>query len=80
MIGFLIALWFVKTPSEIIVLAQIANGLILPVIAVFLLIVMNSSSILGQYRNTLVQNVLGVGVTLFVLFLGLYKLKQVFWG
>jgi manganese transport protein len=79
-IGFLIALWFVKTPSEIIVLAQIANGLILPVIAVFLLIVMNSSSILGQYRNTLVQNVLGVGVTLFVLFLGLYKLKQVFWG
>lgn len=47
-------------PIEIIRFAQVANGLLLPVIAVFLLWVVNKSALLGKYRNTRTQNVLAV--------------------
>lgn len=54
---------------EIIKFAQITNGLLLPIIAAFLLWVMNKSSILGTYKNTIIQNIIGyviVGVAVFL--------------
>lgn len=53
-------------PTSIILFAQVANGVLLPLLALFLLFIMNQGQ-LGQARNTLVQNLLGaavVGVTL----------------
>lgn len=47
-------------PIEIIKFAQIANGILLPVIAIFLLWVVNRKSVMGIYRNTKFQNILGI--------------------
>lgn len=77
-IGFLAAAIFGTSPSQIILLAQVANGLVLPIVAVFLLTVMNSKQILGQYRNTWFQNLLGGIVVLFVSALGFYQLAKAF--
>ena len=52
-------------PVPIIILAQAANGLILPVIAIFLWIIVNNKSLLGNHRNSTFLN-LAMGVTVFV--------------
>src|SRR5690606_3468580 len=46
-------------PIEVIKFAQVANGILLPVIAIFLLWIVNKRSVLGAYRNTVLQNFLG---------------------
>lgn len=57
-------------PITIIWFAQIANGVLLPLLAVFLLYVMNQSRLLGKYKNTWLHNVLGALVIVVTLFLG----------
>lgn len=57
-------------PIEIIRFAQIANGILLPVIAIFLFWIVNKSSVLGKYRNTLYQNIFGVLIIAIAIFLG----------
>lgn len=76
-IGCLIGL-FGGSPEQIIFLAQIANGLVLPIIAIFLLVVMNSKRLLGRYRNGWQQNVIGGCIVLLIVSLGLYKLAKLF--
>jgi NRAMP (natural resistance-associated macrophage protein)-like metal ion transporter len=63
---------------EIIKFAQVANGLLLPLIAGFLLWVMNKSSILGAYKNSVVQNVFGFIIFGIALFLGIKSILKVF--
>lgn len=63
---------------EIIKFAQITNGLLLPIIAAFLLWVMNKSSILGTYKNTVVQNSIGVIILGVAIFLGAKSILKVF--
>lgn len=46
-------------PIEIIKFAQIANGMLLPVIAGILLWIMNKKSVLGNYVNSRTQNIFG---------------------
>ncbi|WP_173195674.1 Nramp family divalent metal transporter [Parvularcula mediterranea] len=58
-------------PEAIIVLAQAANGVLLPLVAGFLLVLMNRKAILGAYTNGAVPNALGGAVFLLTLFLGL---------
>lgn len=55
-------------PVNIILFAQIANGILLPLIVLFLLWIMNSQR-LGEYRNNRIQNVLGGIVLLITLLL-----------
>lgn len=50
-------------PVSVIWFAQVANGILLPIIAVFLLWIMNTKK-LGEYKNSLLQNILGVLVIL----------------
>lgn len=57
------------SPLELIQLAQVANGLLLPVIALFLLVMVNRKKLLANYVNTTVQNVLAGLVMLVVLLL-----------
>ncbi len=66
------------SPTQIIVLAQAANGLLLPLIAVFLLVVVNKSKLMGEFKNGWLSNLLGVAVVLVVSGLGLYQLLRVF--
>lgn len=63
---------------EIIKFAQITNGLLLPIIAGFLLWVMNKSSILGKYKNTIIQNVIGYVIVGVAVFLGAKSILMVF--
>ena len=63
---------------EIIKFAQVANGLLLPIIAGFLLWVMNKSSVLGAYKNTTTQNILGLLIVLIAVGLGLKGILSVF--
>lgn len=65
-------------PVKIINFAQVANGLLLPIIAGFLLWVVNRSSVLGNYRNTKLQNALGLFILLTTIVLGIRSLEKVF--
>ncbi|MDY8138075.1 Nramp family divalent metal transporter [Aquimarina sp. 2201CG5-10] len=55
---------------EIIQFAQVANGILLPIIAGFLLWVMNRENLLGEYRNSWKQNLLGLVILGIAIFLG----------
>lgn len=57
-------------PIEIIRFAQIANGILLPVIAIFLFWIVNKSSVMGKFKNTGYQNILGVVIIAISIFLG----------
>ncbi len=63
---------------EIIKFAQVANGLLLPIIAGFLLWIMNRRSILGQHKNSSIQNVFGIVILAITIFLGLKSIFKVF--
>ncbi|RDK87263.1 NRAMP (natural resistance-associated macrophage protein)-like metal ion transporter [Marinirhabdus gelatinilytica] len=63
---------------EIIQFAQVANGLLLPIIAGFLLWVVNKKSVLGDVRNTTFQTIVGLLIVLATLILGLRSLYKVF--
>lgn len=65
-------------PLAAILFAQAANGLLLPIIAVFLIWIMNQSALLGEQRNGLLANSVGGLVVLLVSCLGLYKLVSLF--
>lgn len=62
------------SPVRAILLAQAANGILLPVVAAFLLIVMNREGLLGRHRNGRVGNALGAVVLLLSGFLGIWTL------
>jgi manganese transport protein len=63
---------------EIIKFAQVANGLLLPIIAGFLLWIMNKVSVLGKYKNSKLQNVVGLVILVATIFLGAKGILSVF--
>lgn len=63
---------------EVIKFAQVANGLLLPFIALFLLWVTSNQKVLGQYKNSKLQNLLGVIIVLVTIVLGAKSLIKVF--
>ncbi|MEL6325074.1 MAG: divalent metal cation transporter, partial [Pseudomonadota bacterium] len=58
-------------PVQLILVAQAANGLLLPIVAVFLLVAMNRTSLLGDHVNRPTDNLLGGLVVLVSCGLGL---------
>ena len=69
-IGTLLALSGAQ-PITIILTAQFANGLLLPVITAFLLYAMNNRALLGDYTNGILANTLGTMVFLISVGLGI---------
>ena len=65
-------------PIEIIKFAQVANGILLPVVAGILLWVVNKKVVLGNYVNSKFQNILGFLILILTIFLGLRGLDKVF--
>jgi manganese transport protein len=65
-------------PIEVIVFAQAANGILLPVIAIYLVWVMNSRTVMGAHKNGWLSNLLGGLVILVTLLLSLRSLGTVF--
>ena len=64
-------------PISVIQFAQIANGVLLPIIAVFLLWIMNNNTVLGTYKNSALQNIIGIIIVLITIFLGLKSVLKV---
>ncbi len=69
---------FSINPVQLIEFAQVANGITLPLIAVFLLYIMNKPLLLGPNRNSTRQNILGIVVILVTLLVGFRSLNSVF--
>lgn len=65
-------------PIEIIKFAQVANGILLPVVAGILLWVVNKKVVLGNYVNSKFQNILGFVILILTIFLGIRGLDKVF--
>ncbi|GGD17463.1 Nramp family divalent metal transporter [Aquisalinus flavus] len=78
-IGAVVGFFGIK-PVNVIVFAQLANGLLLPIIAIFLLVTMNRKKLLGVHTNGLVTNLLGGLVVLVSVGLGLRLILRVLMG
>ncbi len=65
-------------PIEIIKFAQVANGILLPATAVFLLWVTNKSSVMGIHKNSALQNTIGSIIIVLTLLLGVKSILKVF--
>lgn len=65
-------------PIEIIKFAQVANGMLLPIIAGILLWIMNKKSLLGKFSNSKMQNFVGLIILAISIFLGLKSILKVF--
>lgn len=76
-IGVVVAMTGLK-PVLIIKFAQVANALLLPFIAIYLVVICNSKKILGEHTNSLLVNVLAVVVIGVTVLLSLRTLVQVF--
>jgi NRAMP (natural resistance-associated macrophage protein)-like metal ion transporter len=64
-------------PLDIIIFAQIANGLLLPIIAILLLWLVNQK-LLGPFQNKIWQNIMAVIVILIAVILGAKTILKVF--
>jgi Mn2+/Fe2+ NRAMP family transporter len=64
-------------PISAIIFAQVANGILLPIIAVFLLYIMNNKKRLKEHVNSRTSNILGFIVVLVAIGLGLRSLLSV---
>lgn len=65
-------------PVEVITFAQVANGLLLPIVAIFLVWIVNKANVLGEYKNTLFQNILAICIIGITLVLGIKGIISVF--
>lgn len=65
------------SPIEIIKFAQIANGILLPVIALFLLWIVNKTTVLGSYKNGMFQNIISGVIILITIILGFKSVLKV---
>jgi len=63
---------------EIIKFAQVANGILLPVIAGFLIWIMNKHSVLGDYKNSFRQNIISIVILIITISLGAIGVLKVF--
>ncbi|QTD38950.1 Nramp family divalent metal transporter [Polaribacter batillariae] len=65
-------------PIDIIKFAQVANGMLLPIIAGILLWIMNKNTVLGKFTNSKTQNILGFVIVAITIFLGAKGILKVF--
>ncbi|NND62270.1 MAG: Nramp family divalent metal transporter [Flavobacteriaceae bacterium] len=65
-------------PIEIIKFAQVSNGLLLPIIALFLLWAVNNKRLLGKWSNRNWQNLMGIVIVIATIVLSVRSLDKVF--
>jgi manganese transport protein len=71
--GTVLAATLGRSPEQTILIAQVANGFLLPMIALFLLLAVNQSRLMGSFTNGRVSNVLGGAIVLVVTGLAAYR-------
>ncbi|ADD45968.1 Nramp family divalent metal transporter [Stackebrandtia nassauensis] len=75
-IGAVLAVAVGESPVPAIIFAQTTNGLLLPIIAVFLLVVVNRKQVMGEHRNSLARNLAGGTVVLVATGLGVFNILK----
>lgn len=75
--GLVVSL-FNFNPITVIVFAQVANGIVLPVASIFLLLMLNNQKKMGDFANNLKQNIIGILIILIVSFLGIWNIVKLF--
>jgi len=73
-----ISLSFGIRPIVIIQFAQVANGLLLPIIGIILIWIVNKSSVLGKFKNTYGQNIAAIIIMVIIIVLGAKSIFSVF--
>ena len=73
-----ITLSFGIRPIVIIQFAQVANGLLLPIIGIMLIWIVNKASVLGNFKNSVWQNVSAIIIIILVIVLGAKSIFNVF--
>jgi len=63
---------FALRPLHMIVIAQVTNALLLPVVALFILYLLNKKEV-GEFKNTILQNILFVIVFIIIVIINLKK-------
>lgn len=66
------------SPIQIIQFAQVTNGLLLPIIAVYIIWIVNRSQVMGSYINTAMQNIFSILILGIVVILGARTILKVF--
>ena len=61
-------------PVAVIIFAQAANGLLLPIVTTYLVWLVNQSSVMGKYTNSMLVNLLTLPVLVLIFGLSGYKL------
>ena len=74
--GVLFGMLFGGSPYQVIILAQAANAVVLPILLVLLLVIANRADIVGRFRNTRLVNVLGILVVLVIGTLSVIQLAR----
>ena len=73
--GVVSAIFWGGSPHRAIALAQVANGLLLPLLAVFILIIANQKSLMSKYVNSKLFNSLAMAMILVIVLLAVRQLK-----
>jgi NRAMP (natural resistance-associated macrophage protein)-like metal ion transporter len=73
-----ITLSFGMRPIAIIQFAQVANGLLLPIIGIILLWIVNKGSVLGNFKNSIWLNISAFIIIILVIVLGTKSILNVF--
>lgn len=64
-------------PVQLITIAQLANGILLPLLSGYVIWLVNKKSIMGDFKNTIFMNVLSLMVWLITLLLGVLSVMKV---
>ena len=77
LIGTLSSMFGIK-PVTLIQFAQVANGILLPIVAIFLVYLVNKKSLLSEFVNSRLQNGLAIIVLVVTFLLGFKSINAVF--
>ena len=75
LLGVLAAILMKGSPQQVIALAQVANGLLLPVLAIFLVVIANQSELMSRFVNSKIFNVIAIALIVIILLLAVRQLK-----
>ena len=78
--GSIIGIVFGSAPLNLIVFAQAVTIFVVPFIAIAILVVANDKSIMGELKNRLLSNVLGIIGLLVLLYLAFNNIKNIFFS
>ena len=78
--GSIIGIVFGSAPLNLIVFAQAVTIFVVPFIAIAILVVANDKNIMGELKNRLLSNVLGIIGLLVLIYLAFNNIKNIFFS